>query len=387
MVYTNTKDLKLAFEVLTNAFSKRTQLHVLKNVKVETKGNKIYFTTTDLDNHASVEMEGHTEVSSYSILVNFAEISNAVKKCTSETVEMFFDEENHVFILQGNITYRFLANYDVDDFPDVNVNIDPVGEISFDNKRLFLKYIKDMTTFMINNQFTRKSLHGILMAQTDDHVDLVATDVHRLSLLQTKQIEIPCEDVVLPFPVVNLINKIGKKEDFKLIVGSETTEKTRWINFIINESKYNISYITRGVRNEFPNHRLIIPSGYQETGNLENSISFTGSSKEFSGILGQFINFYKKAVTIVNMTNDREGMKVFTISGDCENQMGSVVAWQTDDPDLGFVAGVNAKYLKEALDTLPNSPLTIKRDETPLIFLREKTNDHIHFHVIMPAKV
>ena len=172
-------DLQKALQRVSNIISSRSTLPVLSNVLLETDGDKLKLTTTDLEIRISTIIEA-TIIEAGKTTIPAKRILSLVNKFIADEVEITTDDKHHSSIICGTASIKLLG-LSSDDFPLAS-SFDSVKSIVFEQNE-FSK-ILDQISYAVSLDDSRKVLHGILFSLKDNTFTAVATDGKRLALVE-----------------------------------------------------------------------------------------------------------------------------------------------------------------------------------------------------------
>jgi DNA polymerase-3 subunit beta len=232
--------------------SSRTTLPILSNVLIVAKGDRLQFTTTDLDVGitgsvlCNVDKEGATTLPAKKIV-------NIVRELPSSEVEVTVDSKHVATIVSGAATFKVngLSDSEFPPFPDFQGAKE--FTISQDDLRDGLK----KTSYAISNDETRYVLNGIYTSFRNGKMTLVATDGRRLAMAES-DLEFPPShetDVIIPTKAV---------QELQRLLGTEGDLKMR-----LSENQVSISIgdsllVSKLIEGNYPNYRQVIPSDANE---------------------------------------------------------------------------------------------------------------------------
>ena len=212
---------------------KKSTLPILSNILIETKGQKIRITATDLDiiffeeiPLQELKKEGSTTTSAhilYDILRKLEPNSN---------IEILLETSNKLKLVSSNSKFNLLC-LSADNFP---LSDEDIEQKNFDVSAQKLLKLLNKTKISISNDETRHYLNGLYLHKTNTEnksfLTGVATDSHRLSSssLEIDQ-NIDFESIILPkktiFQLISLLEQStsiikisNNKSKIKFIIGN-----------------------------------------------------------------------------------------------------------------------------------------------------------------------
>jgi DNA polymerase-3 subunit beta len=239
---------------LADIAAMRTVIPILNNVKLEAAGGKLTITANNLDQsmaitvQANVEAEGATTVE-YRRLQSIASIA-------AEGADIFFSderEEGRAEIKTGKSRYKLLtlpaADYPVFEMPEQTLSVPLRGA---ELERLLSVW------YAAADEEARPYLNGIYVHRTTDGLGAVATDGHRLALVE---IDLPegAEDidrlgVILPNATVKILRRLVS-DDRALF---ETDDRKVVVTF--ERAGMVISFVSKLIEGTYPDFGRTIPA-------------------------------------------------------------------------------------------------------------------------------
>lgn len=240
-----------ALKRVRGAVERRNTIPILANVVLEAVGDKLSLRATDLDLEislsvpAKVETKGITTVGAEML---FQFISKLARD--SEVVIEQVKDRAQIAVKAGRSRCT-LNTLPAEDFPDLSV-----GELthSFEIPDTGLSRLFSRAQFAISTEETRYYLNGIYLHPIDKQLRAVATDGHRLALVDFA-IPVGAEDmpgVIVPRKAIT--------ESLKLVEGGET------VAIQLSQTKIRFDFggtvmVTKLIDGKFPDYGRVIPDG------------------------------------------------------------------------------------------------------------------------------
>ena len=232
--------------------SSRTTLPILSNVLIVAKGDRLQFTTTDLDVGitgsvmANVDKEGATTLPAKKIV-------NIVPELPASEVEVSVDSKNIATIVSGSATFKVngLSEAEFPPFPDFD------GAKEFKIQQSDLRDGLKKTSYAISSDETRYVLNGIYTSFRDGKMTLVATDGRRLAMAES-DLEFPAShetDVIIPTKAV---------QELQRLLGTEGELSLRLSDNQVSISVGDTLLVSKLIEGNYPNYRQVIPSDANE---------------------------------------------------------------------------------------------------------------------------
>jgi DNA polymerase-3 subunit beta len=270
MKFSVTKEKLLeCLQQVQNVVSTRTTLPILSNVLLQTNGNEVRLTTTDLDVgvrgsfEAEVEKEGATTLPARRLFT-------IIRELPSSEIQFDVDGKNAASIRSGQSFFKILGLPE-EEFPPLP---------KFDDSKVVTIRQKDLrdglrkTSYAISTDETRYVLNGVLFSFKDNKLTLVATDGRRLAMLDI-DLEFPRSheaDIIVPTKAVTELQRLLTDEgDVRVSVS------TGQIAFDLN----NTLLVSKLIEGNYPNYRQVIPGEMKERVTLERE-TFLNSLRRVS---------------------------------------------------------------------------------------------------------
>lgn len=357
-----------------NIVERKNHMPILTNVLLEAKDNFLFVYATNLEVSlidkvvCKIEKEGKAVVSSKSLY-------DIIRELPEEEVILSKKESNNWLKIKQNKSNFDIVGLDVTKYPVFpSYNMDNLLEFSKEN---FLEML-DKTFHSISNDETRYHLNGVYFSNNNEKEKsksyiMVSTDGHRLSLaesLEDNKKQLNLEGIIIPKKGLAEIKKIFDLEkeikNFKI-----SLEKSQ----IVISLNYTI-LIIRLIDGKFPDYNKFIPKKLKQKAVINKDI-FLSSLRRVSLLSNQ----KSKNITIelsdnlLNMKSNNSEL------GKAEEEFS--IQYSGDN----IVAGFNAKFLIEALNTI--------KEEEVLFYVKDKVSpglltplkDKKFKYVIMPMRI
>jgi len=352
---------------------KRSHMPILSTVLLITKEDKVEISATDLEigfqNSYPAEI-----VKPGSITISGKKLLDITRETTSKNIYILEKDNNWIYISDNKAHYN-LSSLPADEFP---VLTEPEGIIMIEIDGKVLAEMINKTIYSITMEDTSFKLSGVFMEiinkDKEDFLRMVATDGHRLSLIDKKvpklqEIDIK-QGVMIPKKGLMELNKlalengnilfglkhnnlVGKKEEALIVIRLLDTKFPDYKEVILpkKEDKKNIITINRNLLLESM-RRMMIIGGDQYQG-----------------------------VKITTGTDYLEMVSVNPDLGDVEEKI--EIKYDGEPIEIGF----NPKYFIDVLQTMDSDVifLDIKDQTSPCLITGEQ--DEGFLGLIMPMRV
>lgn len=244
------KDLSKCINIVQKGISSKSTLPILSGILLETEGNKLKLTGTDLEIGIKTSVDCDI-IQEGSIVITSRIFGDIVRKLPDLPVDISVDENNNVHINCGNSKFN-LIGLPASDYPQ----LPEIYETNyFEIPKDLLKSMIRQTIFATAQDVTRPILTGALFETNNNTASLVAIDGYRLAV---KKISVNIEEdikVVIPAKTLNEVSKILEDDD------SEVKISCTQSNIIFNFG--NTIITSRLLEGQFLNYKDIIRNEYK----------------------------------------------------------------------------------------------------------------------------
>jgi DNA polymerase-3 subunit beta len=366
----STESIREAINKVTSVVDRKNTRPILAYTLVEASNGQISFSATDLEVSAKVTIEAVTEVQG-SFCVNAKNFSDILRELPNSNLELKLDEtQNSLKINCGDIHFTLLI-YKNEDFP----------QLIFQNKQNEFKIpsekvleIISKTHHAISTDETRLYLNGIYLQETDAKLRAVATDGHRLSMIDTElsdnNIENLINGIIIPRKGVNELKRVAESNT-NTDINISVDDSFMYVNC---DEKYYLS--VRLISREYPKYQAVIPQKTTFT-------MIADKSSLFDALRRIKIMSNEKSNGVRVKLNEREMilMANHPSLGDAKETIS--VDYTGREMEIGF----NAKYLIDTLATFDDGEIRFEiNNEFSAVMIRSMNLPHM-LGIIMPLKL
>ncbi len=255
-------ELKIATSELSKALGrsqgiveKKSTMPILSHVLLEAKKDQIVVSATDLDLAVSSEhSEGCEVLKEGALAVSARHLYDIVRAMPEQQVTLKKGHNNYLELRSGPSEFR-IVGLPAEDFPALpRFEKVPFGDI---DAKLLLDMV-ERTFFAVSTDETRYNLNGVYFEPAGDTLRLVATDGHRLSLVERKA------GAAFGLKRGVILPKKGLQELRKLLAeAAESAEagETK-LGFVENSAivrRPGVTLSMRLIEGLFPDYRQVIP--------------------------------------------------------------------------------------------------------------------------------
>lgn len=342
---------------------KRSTLPILSHILVNAQPSGLTLTATDLSVGLRINCECNVKDPGM-LAIPGKKMFEIVRELPSGVVTIeLHDEAGRITISAGKSEFK-LASMDASDYPAF-AEFETVETSEVEAEKLL--YMIEKTLFASSNDESRFNLNGMLMEQSDPKIRLVATDGHRLALID-EELGVALQSKVL-IPKKGLLELKRMLESTKDKIGIGFEEK----NMFIKTDRFVMTI--RLIEGDYPDYRKVIPSPGEKI------------------IQADRMQLLQTIRRVAILTSDRnKGVDVNLSPGIME-----IVAVH---PDLGtakdvlevdyrgenFSLLINVSYFMEALSAVDTEQVRLEFQEegSPVIVRPEPLKEY--FNLVMPMR-
>jgi DNA polymerase III subunit beta len=363
-------DLLDELEMTQGVVERKTTIPILSNLLVEAKGSRLTITATDLELSirtscdAKVKKEGAGTIPAKKLF--------ELLRLLPEDGEIKFKlQENHwVHITSDRRNYK-LVGMSKDNFPSLPAF--PHAMVKIPAGLLAAAIAK--TTFAISLEESRYTLNGALLVLKPGSLAMVATDGHRLAMVETdhKFEGFTAETrVLVPKKAMTEIQRLVGK------VGDDVQ-----VEFAQDESQLFFQVgrrllTSRKLTGQFPNYEAVLPRDANKTLSLERV--------ELQNALRRVAQLADQRSHAVKFMLSNEGLELSSSSPEYGEAKEVIEKeYKGDTISIGF----NAQYLLDFLAAAADGPISFElKDEQSAGQLRPTGDEATRYrYVVMPMRI
>lgn len=241
----NSKELEKLLSKVIPAVPTRTPMAILENFLFEIEEGKLTVYSTDLEISLRSSMQITAE-ENIKIVVPAHLLYDVVRTLSDTQIKFETESNSKLKLTTDNGTYSL--GYSLpEEFPSIpEVTVEDVLTISGKE----LKRAIDLTSFAMSKEDMRPAMTGTLFEFTNEGINVVATDGHRLVKYSNKKIKKQGEEqFIIPERAINVLSKLLTESDIKA-----TFSKTN-VSFSIGD----VEFISRLIAEKYPAYNSVIP--------------------------------------------------------------------------------------------------------------------------------
>jgi len=329
---TNKAKLNSAVSRLQSIVPPKSTIPILSNILFDLEGEKLELKVTDLDVSMTSVIDVET-MKKGSITVPAKVFSEIVKELPDYDLDIT-TTENRMEIKCGSGVYK-LSGFSAEDFPKLP-DIHLGRQIKVD-AQAFCSMVRKVL-FAVSKDETRPALNGILWHTSEDGLNLVATDGHRLAKVTRTDINISGykKDLIIPPKVLeNVIKLTGDDaEEIGLILNDNS------IVFVLDDAIIT----SRLLEGPYPNYEQVVPKDNDKTLLIEKDI-LQSAVRRVSILSNSLTHQVKFALKTDNLELSATN---FDFGGEAKESMKA--AYTNEEMDIGYNANYVLDVVKQISD-------------------------------------
>jgi DNA polymerase-3 subunit beta len=348
---------------------KKTTIPILSNVLVETDGNRVILTATDLELGirctcpARVKKAGGGTIPARRLL-------DYVRLLPDGDVQVKIQENHWASLISGRSRTR-IAGMSRESFPELPKMPPVLAEIPIG----VLASMIGKTVFSISNEESRFTLNGALLVLKPGGLVMVATDGHRLAMIESSG-EIPgiaeSYRALLPRKAMLELQKLSSEAQPEALVRFSGDE-----NHLFFELGERL-LMSRKLTGNFPDYERVLPK--------EHPHAVSISRDEFKGAIERVAQFSDERSRSIRLSASGNELKIHSsVSETGESEESIPISFEGPDTEIGF----NAEYMLDFLRAISDEQVTfLFKDPHSAGELRpggEKPENYRY--VIMPMRI
>jgi len=364
-------DLVRELNLSQGVVEKKTTIPILSNVLVETAGDRINLTATDLELGircscpARVKKQGAGTIPAKRLL-------DYVRLLPDTDLDVKLQENQWASLVCGRSRTR-IAGMSRESFPELPA----MPEVLADIPVSALASMISKTIFAISAEESRFTLNGALLILKNTGLTMVATDGHRLALVE-HQIELPGMTsgyrALLPRKAMGEIQKLAQEADADAAIHFSGNENHLF--FQLGDRLL----LSRKLTGNFPDFERVLPK--------DQPHSILVDREEFRKAIervAQFSDERSRAIRLQALPGEVKIHSSLSETGESEESL--PVEYDGSAVEIGF----NASYLLEFLRAVPEAQVAFHfKDAHSAGELRPAADGNGHYkyrYVVMPMRI
>ena len=361
------KEFLKSLQKINKVIPHRSTLPILSCVLLHIKKNKLFLRATDLEQTILIQIDINCS-SEHKLAIPAKPLLEITQEIIDENLNININKNNKVEIKTDLGKYTIMGKI-ANEFPDMPIIEKPI-KINLDKKELI--EIIDETLYAASKDEMKLSLQGVCLNVEKNKITAVATDgyrlVRRINSIKENQFN---GQVIIPTKFLNVIQSYITTENINLIICT---------NHIQIENK-NITFVSRIIREKYPDYESIIPSDNNKIVKINNQdlLSAVKRVSIFSNRTTKQIALTFEKNTIIITTEDSENITSGKEEIICDYKEEKVI--------IGF----NANYLREILTHQKSNDIYIKLSSSlgaiMIIPCKEENKGKEMLSLLMPIRI
>jgi DNA polymerase-3 subunit beta len=353
---------------------KRSHMPILATVLLTAKDDELEISATDLEigfqNSYPVEI-----IKPGSITISGKKLLDITRETDSEKIYISEKDNNWTYISDHNAHYN-LSCLPVDEFP---VLTEPEGTIMIEIDSKIITEMINKTIYSITMEEAGFKLSGVFMEKIkkneEDFLRMVATDGHRLSMVDKKtpdiqKIEIK-DGVMISKKGLIELNKLALEDGPLLQVGLKQN------NLVVKKGKALI--VIRLLDTKFPDYKNVLPKEKEDKENI-----ITINRRYLLDAMRRMMIIRSDQYQGVKMNIGVNYLEMVSVNPDLGNVEEKIeIKYEGQPIEMGF----NPKYFIDALQPMDSDViyLNIKDQTSPCLITGEQDDGFLG--LIMPIRI
>lgn len=362
-------DLVRELGLTQGVVEKKTTIPILSNILVETDGDQVWLTATDLELGircacpARIKKEGAGTIPARRLL-------DYVRLLPDADVQVKVGDNQWASFVCGRSRTR-IAGMSRESFPELPQMPDTLAEIPLN----VLSQMIASTIFAISAEESRFTLNGALLILKDSGLVMVATDGHRLAIVE-RHLSLPglvgSYRALLPKKAMSEIQKLASDDPTKQI---EFSGNENHLFFRIDKRLL----LSRKLTGNFPDYERVLPKEHPHTLLVQRD--------ELKAAIERVAQFADERSRAIRLRVAKGELTVHSsISETGESEESIPVDYDGADTEIGF----NAQYLLEFLRSVDQAEVEFHfKDSNSAGELRPHNGvaDAVYRYVVMPMRI
>jgi DNA polymerase-3 subunit beta len=361
----NREHLLAPLQHVIGAVERKQTIAILGNVLIQSEGEKVSLTATDLEIELIAKLETNVG-EDFAITIPARKLLDICKSLPENSEIKFEIKENTVKLTSARTRFT-LSCLPAKDFP----RIDEIKTaITFEIPQNILKNLFDKTAFAMAQQDVRYYLNGMLLELKKDLIKLVATDGHRLALSELKStLEISSDKQII-------IPRKGVMEMARLLTNEASTAVVKISQNHIRIETEELIFTSKLIDGKFPDYNRVIP--------LDGNKILKVNRALLRQALQRISILSNEKYRGIRLTLGENNLIIQANNPDQEEAIEEInVEFEESEIEIGF----NVTYLLDVLNVLDTDDVAIRlKDANSSCIITAPDSEQFRY-VIMPMRL
>ena len=356
------ENLSYGLQNVQRAISSKKTLPILDGILIKGENNHLILKATDLE--LAIETRIPAEIiEEGEMVITSSKFIELIKKLPNVKINLNkINNDLNIKYLNSEVK---LKGWDPEEFPNLP---EIQKDFSFSLKTAELNNLIKKTLFASSPDESRPVFNGALLNITEDKMQLITTDSHRLALNKIKSNYAEKKiDLIIPRKTLNEVQRIFK-DDEEII---DIYGNSRQICFNSSDTKI----FSRIVDGKFPNFEQVIPKNFSTTVKI--------NKKDFLDTLeraGLFIDTGDNvAIVKLNISDSNINISSKSETGYLNENLNAYV--EGDKLEINF----NSRYLTDPLKIMDSDDIEFKFSGTLSPAVMNEMNDQ-YTYLVLPLR-
>lgn len=241
-------DLQKELQLAQGVVERRSTIPILSNVLLRTGDDLLEIAATDLDVTIRTSCPARVKTSG-AVTIEAKRFFDIVRSLPEEDVRIALDQNFSLLVEAGTAKFRLLG-LPAEDYPTLpSITVDKAYEVDLDE----LKTMVQKVVFAITHEETRFQLNGALLKVHADKMEMVATDGHRMALVNYPRRGAKNEEeltILVPRKALHELLRLEESDEGKILFGVSENQ------LFFNAGKTQL--MARLIDVNFPNYSEVI---------------------------------------------------------------------------------------------------------------------------------
>ena len=366
------QDLLRELTATQSVVERKTTIPILSNFLIETEGDKVVITATDLDQSIKTSCPAKVKKPG-SCTIPARKLYDYIKLLGDGDISVKLMENHWIQIRSGRSNTKMVgmarANFpQVPEFPQTSVTSIPASS---------LRNCISKTIFAISNEESRYTLNGALLILKAESLAMVATDGHRLAHIEKSGETLSNvsgeRKTLIPRKALSELQSLLSNTDTESI---EFADDDNTLFFRIGHRVLT----SRKLTGQFPNYEAVMPR--------DNNKFVIVRCEDLMGSIQRVAQFADERSGAVKVRLEQNELKISSSSTDSGESEDTIETPYNFDP---LVVGFNSTYLIDFLKAIGNAGevrLEFKDAQSAGQVRPEDADDEYKYrYIIMPMRI
>jgi DNA polymerase-3 subunit beta len=323
---------------ISGVINANTVLPILEDFLFEIEDKKLSVVATDLETVMRVQMEVESKVNG-KICIPSRILLDSLKNISDQPLTFNIEKNFTVEITSDNGKYKVMGE-NPDNFPKAPA-ADDANSFTVTSSALLNGINK--TLFAVSNDDLRPAMTGVFFDLSNDGLQFVSTDAHRL--VRYKRSDANCsktDNFIVPKKPLSLLKNTLPDNDDELSISYNSN------HFFVTHGSTRLS--CRLIDARFPDYKVVIP--------VDNPYKLTVNRSDFQSALRRVSIFSNKSTNQVVLSITGSELQLAAQDVDFSFEGNERMNCQYDGEDLQIA--FNARFLIELLNASDSEEITIE---------------------------